>query len=60
MLVAYDHTSAQNEDGITPELALVDPVLAELARSRLAEPDDTLARVGALVQTSRIASFRST
>ena len=42
---------------VSPELVLVDPILAERSRSRLADPDDTLARVGALVQTSRMASL---
>ncbi len=44
-------------DVVSPELVLVDQLLAELSRSRLPEPDDTLARVDALIQTSRMASL---
>ncbi len=42
---------------VSPELVLVDPSLAERERSRLPHPDDTLARLEALVQTSRMASL---
>ena len=42
---------------LSPELVLVDPTLAERARSRLAEPDDTLARLESLIQASRMASL---
>ena len=42
---------------VSPELVLVDPVLASTARSRLREPDDTLARVETLVEVSRRASL---
>jgi hypothetical protein len=37
----------RSEDAVTPELVLVDPALGERARSRLGEPNDTLARVDA-------------
>ena len=42
---------------VSPELVLVDRALAERARSRLPSPDDTLARLAALVLTSRMASL---
>ena len=42
---------------VSPELVLVDPALADHALSRLTDPQDTLARVDALVQTSRMASL---
>jgi len=42
---------------VSPELALVDPALAERARTRLAPTDDTLARVDILVEASRMASL---
>jgi len=42
---------------VSPELVLVDPTLGERARSRLAEPGDTLARVDALIHTSRMTSL---
>ena len=42
---------------VSPELVLVDPTLAERSRSRLADPADTLARVDALVEASRLASL---
>lgn len=38
---------------VSPELVLVDPVLAERVQARLPQPDDTLARVDSLVQASR-------
>jgi len=41
---------------VSPELVLVDPILAERSRSRLPDPGDTLARVDAFVLTSRMAS----
>ena len=55
--MAHDIRAAPREDRVTPELALVDPMLAEYARSRLGEPGDTLARVDAYVQASRMASL---
>jgi len=42
---------------VSPELVLVDPALAGRVRSRLRQPDDTLARVETLVQASRRASL---
>ena len=42
---------------VSPELVLVDAKLRVDARSRLAQPDDTLARVDALVQASRMAAL---
>jgi len=42
---------------LSRELVLVDPALGDLVRARLAEPRDTLARVDALIQTSRMASL---
>lgn len=48
-----------NEDIVSPELALVDPALAEHARSWLPLPDDTLARVERMIQAHRIAASRA-
>ena len=41
---------------MSPELALVDPVLGEQARAWLPQPDDTLERVERLVRAHRIAA----
>jgi hypothetical protein len=46
-----------NPDGVSPELALVDPQLADVARSRLPQ-EDTLARIELLVRAHRIADAR--
>ncbi len=50
-------TPERRVEPVSPELALVDEVLAEHCRSQLPEPDNTLARVDALIQTSRMASL---
>ena len=42
---------------VSPELVLVDPALGDRARSRLAQPLDTVARVDALVHASRRAAL---
>lgn len=42
---------------VSPELVLVDPTLGDHARTQLADPKDTLARVDALIQASRLASL---
>ena len=58
--VTHDSLSSSvNEDIVSPELALVDPVLAEHARSWLPHPDDTLARVERIVRAQRIAASRA-
>ena len=44
---------------ITPELALVDPALADHARSWLPQPDDTLERIVRIVRANRIAASRT-
>lgn len=44
---------------ITPELALVDPALADHARSWLPQPDDTLERIERIVRANRIAASRT-
>jgi hypothetical protein len=55
--MALDFTGApEGTNVVSPELVLVDPLLREGARSRLPE-SDTLSRVDALVQTSRMASL---
>ena len=48
-----------NEDIVSPELALVDPVLAEHARAWLPQPDNTLERVERIVRAQRIAASRA-
>jgi hypothetical protein len=50
-LAAWERT-----DRVSPELVLVDPALAELARSQLADPDDTVARLEALERESAVAA----
>jgi len=52
-------TVVWNAQHVSPELALVDPALAEQARSRLPQPDDTLARTALLVRGHRLAVSRS-
>jgi len=56
-VAAHGPTPTEREDAVTPELALVDPALARDARVQLPPPDDTLARLGALVEASRMASL---
>lgn len=53
-------TRTELDELVTPELALVDQALAERARSRLAEPDDTIGRLEALVLASRISALAAT
>ena len=47
-----------NAEGVSPELALVDPQLADVARSTLSQ-EDTLARIELLVRAHRIFDSRS-
>jgi hypothetical protein len=47
-----------NAEGVSPELALVDPQLADVARSTLPQ-EDTLARIELLVRAHRIFDSRS-
>jgi hypothetical protein len=49
----------RSNDVVSPELALVDPALAEHARSWLSNPEDTLTRVERLVRAHRIAASRA-
>lgn len=56
-MAAHGLTPTEFEEALTPELALVDPALARHARFRLPEPDDTLARLDALIRMSRVASL---
>jgi len=49
-------TALEHRGQLSPELVLVDPELAERARLRLAEPDDTLARLQACIRASLISS----
>lgn len=53
----YDDVTISADSVLSPELALVDVALARHARMRLPAPDDTLARLDALIETSRIASL---
>lgn len=55
--VTYDVWSGSKEFDVTPELALVDPLLADRARAQLMPPDDTLARLQYLTAISRMASL---
>ncbi len=50
-------TRERDVETVSPELVLVDEVLAELCRSGLPEPDNTIARVETLIRTSRMASL---
>lgn len=52
-------TIPPSNDVVSPELALVDPVLAERARSWLPEREDTLVRLERLVRARRIAASRA-
>ena len=52
-------SSSTNEYIVSPELALVDPALAEHARSWLPHPDDTLERIERIVRAQRIAASRA-
>ncbi|CAN5185279.1 hypothetical protein BH20ACT13_BH20ACT13_20620 [soil metagenome] len=56
-VVAYHSRSAGYDDAVSPELVLVDPVLADWARSQLGVASDTLAYVDVLVDASRRASL---
>lgn len=56
-LVAYHSRSAGCKHAVSPELALVDPVLAEWARSQLGDSDNTLDRLQVLVDASRRTSL---
>jgi hypothetical protein len=61
LLVAHTHegwSAPSGANAVSPELALVDPALAEHARSWLPQPDDTLARFELLVRAHRIAASR--
>ena len=48
-----------SEEIVSPELALVDPVLAERTRAWLPEPEDTLERVERMIRSQRIAASRT-
>lgn len=50
-------TRERRDEVVSPELALVDPATAELARAQLTDPDDTLARFEELVLRSRRSSL---
>jgi hypothetical protein len=52
-------TGSPRTDDVSPELALVDPAVAEHARSELPRADDTLARIELLVRARRIAASRA-
>src|SRR5436309_1007429 len=49
----------RSKDGLSPELALVDPSLGAHARSSLPQSDDTLARLELLVRAHRITVSRA-
>ena len=50
-------TTTRYSEPVSPELALVDPTLREAALERLADPDDTLAR---LVEAGRVRRAQAT
>jgi hypothetical protein len=50
-------TTTRYSEPVSPELALVDPALREAALERLADPDDTLAR---LVEAGRVRRAQAT
>jgi hypothetical protein len=56
-VAAFVARPTERDRDVTPELVLVDPALGAIARSRLPEPDDTLARMESLVSESRLSAL---